>query len=424
MDCEIAGVPPADTWTAISPLLKKIHPAPVPGAPISFLRKEACASAGVTPSQLWACALATGYGVAAEIATKWVLDGAPLTPAQTVDLSAWAAGRAALMMRVLGAALHTGGAFTDLFKKDIYELLDPSEKRLVSYLAGSSMAGAVGPQAVRVRTGHSIRRLFHESMCRVHARIFDTITINTAGAGKPDFIGLDEDYAVHIFEAKGDLDGPGYRELSQGAAQIAGVMNVTVGTPGVVVIPRSRNVCLTFLSSDPVPLKRPGKTSLVVAPNLRVAVVHLKASAEPATGEPPPAMRTLALEVGGLDLFGLWLILSGARRIPLDDELTRFQFESGFEVCLSGRVFQAIEARVAPLQGQGDSVLWPERHELLPLLQSVVRKLGRLTEVLERFPTVAPKPQLGYVRTIAHPFAFVRAGDDDVPRGPFDQQRQ
>ncbi len=81
-----------------------------------------------------------GYGVAADYGIHWLINGTLLSTAQLVDLKRLATGRAASIERAYEFIPSAVGSPLRIVPREIYPLIEASEKVAVSYLVSCAMA--------------------------------------------------------------------------------------------------------------------------------------------------------------------------------------------------------------------------------------------------------------------------------------------
>lgn len=348
--------PAPNNWTKQQPKLSKTTPAPTPPAKYN-LKSEDVHAMSVSAADFYWHAATMGYGEAAQYIVKWTLSSGVLTPNDVADLKRLTRTRAQTIFRACQLSLVVGGAL-HITPRPIYSLIDPTEKGVISYYIGSAMASLCGPAAVSMRNAvgsPSIKFLFHTKILAAHAVFGQAITvqarpkvtssgaISKSGKSIPDFIGLDDTNAPHIFEAKGDSSGGLYQQLADGLDQCERVISITfpLPSPPIVVPAVSLNVCAAFLSKTGV------KSNLgAVAESIRCAVVSIPTTANPvvvavprnkkkATGAAaaPMVPPSIIQQLVGTQLLGLYGHLKGCNKTEIVDNWTAYHFteEEGFE---------------------------------------------------------------------------------------------
>lgn len=123
-----------DTWRALKPWLTRVTPGPLAHPVLASPTSDLSAPSAMVPAEFWWLAQTFGYGHPAMCYVNWCLKaGLGLTSAQKAALRRMARARAVMLHRVL---FEMPGPPLALHARDIYPLIEPSEKAGVSYLLG------------------------------------------------------------------------------------------------------------------------------------------------------------------------------------------------------------------------------------------------------------------------------------------------
>lgn len=320
------------------------------------------------------------------MATRWLLNGHPLTKNQIANAAHWGISRANLLLSSLYVDPPSGNAMrTDVM--NFFDLLDQSEKTSVSYLVGCALANLSGPAAIRQRAGkHIVGRLFHASLLKSHTHLFNTMHIATSNGARPDFLGFDETDRIHVFEAKGDMSSNGHTRIAEGLQQVAGVQGIEFPDPHPVmtIAPASLNVCLAYRAKKAADwCPTPGALAIPVPEGIRNEVFHIDHL--PAEhNHSPDRSKSLQMQLAGIYSLGMWLTIQGAHCTDhLDKPWLVYEFPDGqeyFRVLLPRRLVNGWNEIVEPLLDE-ELLRALEYNQLREDGDDTVR--GRLQDVLE-----------------------------------------
>lgn len=276
-DLLLVGSPAASTEKALAAQLIRHFPPPL-AMPAGFVGPAATNPPGFW-GDLYAAryryySLTQGYGPFAELATQWLLNQLPPTYNQCRELFVYCQSRS----RALNAAYtfkhyaHQGVNASVLHPRDIYPLIESSEKGSLSYSLGSTLAAVTASHCFEGRGFGHLERIYHLRLVASSNKCANVLAVVTAGKKEPDYIGLTllaltstvdplesldrpngdtgagrlaprpakaAPFAYHVIESKGCADVK-YESVLKGVEQVAAV--VSVGG----LAPASRNVSVTM----------------------------------------------------------------------------------------------------------------------------------------------------------------------------------
>ena len=209
-----------------------------------------------------------GYGFIWQIIQKFeLIAGVPLTIAQAKAIRDFTISR----IVTFEAAYNFHHPNLPYTQSPIYPLLETTEKTHVSYLLGSMMCQTAGGEAVKQRMGIDVGRLFHTKLLENNANFGNAIVIVAAGKGRPDFVAIDSNHNLHLFEAKGTGDKFEAEPVCVGLQQVLNIFTLNG------CLPYSRNVCYSYVQPW-----QPNQAPLVVnqMPAIHTSVFHIPARTE------------------------------------------------------------------------------------------------------------------------------------------------
>lgn len=254
-----------------------------------------------------------------------------------------------------------------LRQRDVYDLIEQSEKNNISFYLGCAMSSICAPVAMASRQPPvQIGYLFHARLLGSAQKTTKTTIVHPSGGRLIDFLAFDQNLGAHIIEAKGSGGAFPYGQLADAIDQCCSVKHVQLsGIPSQQ--PASLNAAIAFY----------GKTKVACGANtvgacVRTAVVHVKKrgpTVAPVTTSTPNSLHMLI----GLQAVGVYLSLLPAAQVPIANAWTQFNFtfDNGF-----GTVpVVAVETELFNTLGQ----LWDEAYARLkaaPLHRSLVADLA------------------------------------------------
>lgn len=209
-----------------------------------------------------------GYGFIWQIIQKFeLIAGVPLTIAQAKAIRDFTISR----IVTFEAAYDFHHPNLPYTQSPIYPLLETTEKTHVSYLMGSMMCQTAGGEAVKQRLGIHVGRLFHTKLLETKANFANAIVIVAARKGRPDFVAIDSNHNLHLFEAKGTGNEFEAEPVWVGLQQVLNIFTLNG------CLPYSRNVCYSYVQPW-----QPNQAPLVVnqMPAIHTSVFHIPARTE------------------------------------------------------------------------------------------------------------------------------------------------
>lgn len=377
------------TWTLLQHQLHTLAPLPGPAAAKPSSAASAAAPAPVplpppppappahdlievpaTPAQFFQEAMAGGYGEFADYLLFWLLQGKTLTAGQVDDLRRCAQARVNALLRAFRPEPATATAPFHLVPRDIYPLIESSEKALTSYHLGCAMAAVCAGPVLGVRQpGTNLGYLFHARLMSSVDTAVTPTQVRSASRQVVDFLAYDDQWHAHLFEAKGSADGFPYGLLADGIDQCRTVRQV-LSTGLAPQPPASLNVVVAFLARQKVAVG----TGKHLGQSVRVAVVQVQPSQPaPVVQAPQPAPRpSLLEELVGRQAVGLHGLLRTATQSAIDQgwRLCQLTPELGFawplRLALPAAMDQAIAAAVERIAD--DAEVWRRMRSLAQAL--------------------------------------------------------
>jgi hypothetical protein len=264
--------------------------------------------------------ITVGYGAPADYAIHWLLGGVTLGSDEVESLKRLANARATSISRAYACTTPAGGGPATFSPRTIYPLIEATERVGTNYLLGCAVAAICAPLAINRRLAGAapgISYLFHASLLKSAHTAGAPAIINYAGKGNIDFLAFDENFQVHVIEAKGSGEGMDYGAIGRGLEQCRQVISVALGG-GAPVIPRTTNVSMSYVGAKPVPGAPPGSS-------VRCAIFGTAVGAPPAPAPlilPPQLAVLIALQA-----LGAWIFMRAARQFAFNGDWSRFQFD-------------------------------------------------------------------------------------------------
>ncbi|VWC42381.1 hypothetical protein BLA6860_07094 [Burkholderia lata] len=378
------GFPAPQTATSLVPWLAPTTPGPFPGSiPNTNLESATPSAADV----FWK-AITVGYGAPVDYVIHWLLHGAALTPPQMHDLKRLASARATAIGRAYACKVLPSGAVA-LVPRDIYPLIESSERTSTSYLVGCAIAALCAPAAIDSQLGGSvgIDYLFHASLLKSAATTGFPIVVNSTGQGSIDFIGVDTHFHLHAIEAKGTGDTINYQQIGRGLDQCNHVIDITL-LPGLDVVPRTKSVSAAYVGANAV-----NCLGMPVGYCVRATVIGLPPAPPAAV---PAAQQQALLALIALQAIGAWAFVT-ATTDPLEQngDWARFRFSRDIDtdepvtVAMRSDIIDMAEAAYYAMQAQVANAR-TRAHEQERIRDTLVDLGNGLTRALANGPGNAP----------------------------------
>ncbi|VWC36832.1 hypothetical protein [Burkholderia lata] len=335
--------------------------------PIEFTPLE---SAATSAANVFWKAITVGYGAPADYAIHWLLNGAALNPPQMNDLKRLAHARATAISRAYACTVLPSGAAA-LVPRDIYSLIESTERTGTSYLMGCTVAALCAPEAIKWQLGGSptgIDYLFHASLLKAATKAGMPVVVNSKGQGSIDFLGFDTQFHLHVIEAKGSGGAISYQQIGGGLDQCDDVVDITLA-PGIDVAPRTKSVSAAYVDANAV-----NCMGLPVGHCVRAVVIGLPlaaASTQPAPAAPVAREKVLRESVArllALQAIGAWAFVTATTSASKSSgDWARFRFVPDTDIAepvhlaMRKTIVEMVEASYQRMRGQVANAR-PRRH--------------------------------------------------------------
>lgn len=424
------GTVPAPTprkLAAIRPFLTTNSPLPPPRPPPAAKVSPPSHDVddlAINPTAFFWEAVTVGYGAPADYGIYWLLNRINLDPDQIEDLKRLAASRATMISRAYRFDTSSGTLL--LQQRDIYPLIEQSEKVNISYNLGCAMAAVCAPRAIATRAAPTVvalSPLYHARLLACVENVTNTIIVNRSSNKQVDFVAFDANLGAHIIEAKGGGDSFPYAELADGIDQCNAVDDVTLaGLPPVA--PASLTVSVAFLAKLKVNCRAAagGGADFTIKQGIRCATFEIMPPAVPAVAAPvatppvpvpavAPITNDTVLTLLGTRALGLHLFLQTASAAPDQGLWAIYSFtqEIGFEVPITVAVPRAL---VTTAQQRWDDCQIAIKLNGLPAptvpvagnidIAVMLRTLGKDVEFFSAWRDITPPP--GFQRFASSPW--------------------
>ena len=300
----------------------------------------------ISPSEFFWEAMTVGYGEAADYGIYWLIKGVKVGTKQIEELRRLAMARITTLSRGYEFVAASGTMPFHLRQRDVYDLIEQSEKNNISFYLGCAMSSICAPVAMASRQPPvPIGYLFHARLLGSAQKTTKTTIVHPSGGRLIDFLAFDQNLGAHIIEAKGSGGAFPYGQLADAIDQCCSVTHVQLsGIPSQQ--PASLNAAIAFY----------GKTQVACGANpvgacVRTAVVHVKKrgpTVAPVTTSTPNSLHMLI----GLQAVGVYLSLLPAAQTPIANAWTQFNFKfdngigTGPVVAVETELFKAMLIKV------------------------------------------------------------------------------
>ena len=305
--------------------------APTPGLPVKPTGCDLLHIPVGPATFLWHAAL-MGYGLPAHYASAYLLKGKAMSSADEIELRRWALARAELIEAAYEITIY--GSSTLIVRRPIYELLESSERGLVSYLLGNAFAEVCVP-AIRDGNEYVTGPLYHSSLLEQAAKI--GVEIEYYGGNRIDLVAFGVtrsasfSLGLHLVECKGVENI--YESWIKAIRQCMSVKRCRL-KGGIWTRPASMTTSTTFHGGNVV------RNSLgPVGPGSRCALTRithrsswwadlwdrLMHNGPLSASDASPGRSQDAYAVVGLRLLATALVVRAANRVNRGDTLTFFR---------------------------------------------------------------------------------------------------
>ena len=369
------GVPAAPSEAELVKLLWRRWPNPPPSPyHVHFLGKKSDVPgiwADPGAARFLYYSLTQGYGPFSEMAATWLVNKKTPTSAECVDLVRHCEARLRNLDALYTVAAFAGTGTQLLAPREIYSLIEPSEKANASFALGSALAASVAHQCFAGRGHGALYRIYHLRL--VNSADFCAKHVTVKSAGKtPDYIAFVAEPVAgllvpHIIECKGGAS-VNYTEVAHGIIQ-AQAVDAIAGVP-----PETRNVSVTTHWTPPK------QRSLVLTHMLwvRHPTASDRARAEQGAEKRPKKRKSAdPLLLDGMYMVSMSCFFAGlVNGNPGANGFFHYQSKAGVQFAVDRRAHQA-------LRGVWERLLTlkPARNQLGRFLRETGREMYALRQL-------------------------------------------
>jgi hypothetical protein len=262
-------------------------------------------------------AFTQGYGEVSDYMLFWRSRSGAFNLADMAELRDYCAARCRQLMSAYQFSTTAlppprSGSCLALKQNDFYPLIEPSEKGVISYNLGSTLAGPVAHRFFVERGDGELRRLFHQRLIKSAVNCQFTANIQSVSEAIPDYVACvtrNSRMTLHLIESKGSGNrGVNTAAIVKGLKQLTNILTID-GT-----VPASRNVLHSHMVST-----SPSQTR-VVTNMLRLVDSHERGAVDRYVRK-PSVMNVL----NGLYMLGLAALWTTIAASELEGDYVRIK---------------------------------------------------------------------------------------------------